>query len=296
MRYNILPETLFSGFFLFSGDKQLANFTIIKKFQKKTKIRCVCGEEFYTKNRLDLKNPCQCEIKDSKSQEFNTSYNIYKNGAKERNIDFKLLPEHFEHLIGSICFYCDAPPRMYSEGVERVGIDRTCNSVGYLPHNVIACCSRCNKGKGEMDLDEYEEYISKVYHNLKKYRAFDNKDPQRNLFIFKRGYMLAGSHVIRLLDMGLITKEEVRYDITKTLTNDHFEAKGFTEMLIEIVAAYAGNKKAKSKVMKTPYDKIEKLYAHFLQNKKLDHNLVCKLILNREIIPFDKITTIKVFK
>lgn len=266
----------------------MANFTVIKKFEKKTKIRCVCGNELYIKNRLELKNTCNCEIKDSRSENFNTSYNIYKNGAKERNLEFKITPEHFEHLINSICFYCDEKPRMYSEGVERMGIDRTCNSEGYLPHNVISCCTRCNIGKRDMDLGEYEEYISKVYHNLKKYREFVDKDPQRNLFLFKRGYMLTGSHVVRLLDMGLISKEEVRYDLSKTLFNNQYESNGFVNMLIDIVSTYAGTKKAKSKVMKTRYDKIERIYADFLENKRIDHQLVCRLILNKELILFDK--------
>lgn len=263
------------------------SYSIIKRFEHKTKIRCVCGKEHYTKNKLELVNPCRCCVKDVRSEIANRSYNIYKASAKERNLSFNISPAHFDHLIKSNCFYCYAEPRMYSENIERVGIDRLNNSIGYEPENVISCCEDCNMKKGTSSILEFIDKIKIINERMTKYQSLVHGSKEKNYFLFKSGKFLAGSHVKRLLIENLITKEEIKYKIEDTLADSKAEFDGFINLLIEGISLYAGKKKARSKVVKTAPEKIKAIYKDFLENDRVDEVLMCKLIMNREWIKFD---------
>jgi hypothetical protein len=43
------------------------------------------------------------------------------------------------------------------------GIDRVDSTKGYFNENVVSCCKVCNRAKSNLSLDEFKEWISKVY-------------------------------------------------------------------------------------------------------------------------------------
>lgn len=265
----------------------MRTFTIIKKFENKTKIRCVCGNQIYVKSTSNIQNPCTCDSKNSRSELANRSLNIYKNRALNDNLSFKLNESHFDHLINSNCFYCYESPRMYSEKIERVGIDRLDNTIGYERNNVISCCDICNNMKKDLTLEQFYDKIKRIHDHILKFESMKTHSTERNHYLFKRGALLGGSHVARLIIEGKITREEVKYDVADTLLENEAELNGFLNLLVEGVSLYEGTKKAKSKVMKASFDKICKLYRNFIENGRVDENLMAKLILNKTFISYN---------
>ena len=65
--------------------------------------------------------------------------------AKRRGIDWKLDEPTFTKLVvGSVCHYCEGRlPETCA------ALDRTDNSKGYIPGNVVPCCWDCNTMKGK---------------------------------------------------------------------------------------------------------------------------------------------------
>lgn len=43
------------------------------------------------------------------------------------------------------------------------GLDRIDNALGHSVENVVTCCWRCNKAKGEMSQREFLNWIATVY-------------------------------------------------------------------------------------------------------------------------------------
>lgn len=50
--------------------------------------------------------------------------------------------------------------------LKRNGIDRLDSSIGYVKTNVVSCCTKCNYAKHEMTIDEFKEWIKKIYINF----------------------------------------------------------------------------------------------------------------------------------
>ena len=48
------------------------------------------------------------------------------------------------------------------------GIDRINNAIGYINNNVVPCCWKCNRFKGNMDREELLKHATKVclYNHL----------------------------------------------------------------------------------------------------------------------------------
>lgn len=97
-------------------------------------------------------------VKDYKS--VTKKYNIYKNRAIKKGIEFSLSEYKFYKLISSECYCCGVFENTY------IGVDRLNNNDGYNDVNTRGCCWDCNRAKSDMSLDQFAEWISKF--NLKK--------------------------------------------------------------------------------------------------------------------------------
>ena len=131
--------------------------------------KCDCGKEKIVpgyKLRSTTKS-CGCLIIErskarSSDPEFYKKYpNIarmylqYKKGAYKRKLSFSITPEEFEKLTLSLCHYCGSI-------IERNGIDRKDNSVGYDLSNCLPCCWQCNRSKLAMPYEEFIAWIDKL--------------------------------------------------------------------------------------------------------------------------------------
>ena len=103
-------------------------------------------------------------------------YREYKKGADKRNLSFDLSFEQFLELSSGTCVYCGQKPHVYPgdlgymqqnvEYWERNGIDRVDSNQGYHWDNCVPCCEKCNYAKHEMSLDDFKNWIVKIYTNL----------------------------------------------------------------------------------------------------------------------------------
>ena len=96
----------------------------------------------------------------------NGKYYQYKNGSKNRNIDFDLTLEEFSLYWQKPCLYCD-------NNITTIGLDRKNNSYGYNVSNIVSCCSICNRVKLDMSQKQWFKYLK----NLTDY--YKNKNIQK---------------------------------------------------------------------------------------------------------------------
>ncbi|NRD78539.1 hypothetical protein HPT25_14330 [Bacillus sp. BRMEA1] len=85
--------------------------------------------------------------------------------------------EEFKYFIQLPCHYCGDPfsamlkdrdsgrkLTVLPEATIWVnGLDRVNNKKGYNIHNIVPCCTHCNKAKGELSYEEFRALISKLF-------------------------------------------------------------------------------------------------------------------------------------
>ena len=88
-------------------------------------------------------------------------YSIYKQNAKQRNIEFDLTFEDFDNITKQPCFYCGGFNGKCDD-ISYGGLDRIDSNNGYILDNVVPCCEICNKMKLDHDLHDFLEHIKKI--------------------------------------------------------------------------------------------------------------------------------------
>ena len=89
----------------------------------------------------------------------NALYKQYNHNAKKRNYVFELTFEKFLELIYSPCVYCG---KVAIKGIERNGIDRVNNDIGYTKINCVSCCKICNRAKFIYAVDDFKKYAHRL--------------------------------------------------------------------------------------------------------------------------------------
>jgi hypothetical protein len=101
----------------------------------------------------------------------------YKEGAKNRELNFDLTFEEFKTLTLKNCSYCDTPPSRRSiinncrSGFSVYyynGIDRIDSSKGYQSDNVVPCCYSCNLMKLNYSREDFLRHIAIIYRRHEK--------------------------------------------------------------------------------------------------------------------------------
>ena len=106
----------------------------------------------------------------------------YVDNAKRRGIEWRLTDEEFLAVASLRCHYCGSPPRRFTRNrwsnrkaigaveSEEVlnGIDRLNPEKGYVLSNCVACCSKCNRAKMDMGVNELLEHVKQIFSNLVK--------------------------------------------------------------------------------------------------------------------------------
>lgn len=101
-------------------------------------------------------------------------YRKYKDAARKRNLNFELDINEFSKLIFNNCHYCGSAPSniQKSKNVKKTplkynGIDRMNNLYGYIKTNVVTCCIVCNRGKSNLEYNEWINYLQNLVNNFK---------------------------------------------------------------------------------------------------------------------------------
>jgi hypothetical protein len=79
----------------------------------------------------------------------------YQRQALERNLAFQITLEQFEKIVQEPCVFC-------GEAGDPRGLDRRNNDLGYLPGNIRACCSVCNRFKSNLTEHEFLAHAKKI--------------------------------------------------------------------------------------------------------------------------------------
>ena len=100
------------------------------------------------------------------------AYRSYVCRAKKKGHSFNLTDRQFIDIVSRDCFYCGTPPdkEHFSSkkgGLRKIsrhsGIDRIDNALGYEQDNCVPCCTRCNRMKGDLTIEEFFIKVSRIY-------------------------------------------------------------------------------------------------------------------------------------
>lgn len=140
------------------------------------KCLCKCGSyTFATSNQLKTgrKLSCGCSKKLPVGDgSLNWVFASYKRGAKYRNLEFSLDKNQFRNITSQPCYYCGASPNnsasYYKANGKYIynGIDRIDNKKGYVLNNVVPCCKTCNRAKSIHSIDDFSNWIIRVYSKM----------------------------------------------------------------------------------------------------------------------------------
>lgn len=108
-------------------------------------------------------------------------YHRYRLGAKRRGLNFDLSEREVFDLIVQDCTYCGLPPSTDMKlsahpDFRYTGIDRVDNNRGYEKDNVVPCCETCNTAKSTMSVDEWLEWVTRVYNKSVRRTDFTTED------------------------------------------------------------------------------------------------------------------------
>lgn len=103
----------------------------------------------------------------------NAIINRMKHDAIRRNLSWELSDTFVQELITQPCYYCGGSPSQIAgnHGGRNGtfiynGIDRIDSSIGYVPDNTVPCCKRCNYAKHEMNVQEFKDWVRRVYEHF----------------------------------------------------------------------------------------------------------------------------------
>lgn len=100
-----------------------------------------------------------------------------------RKYNKELLFEDFYRLSQMNCYYCNAAPNNIQNAASSKkssqflikngyfiynGLDRVDNNLPHILENVVPCCKYCNWAKRERTVEEFLEWIAKVWQNIGK--------------------------------------------------------------------------------------------------------------------------------
>lgn len=81
----------------------------------------------------------------------NKVYHQYHSSANQRGHEFTITADDFRAMSALPCHYCGAlPVNTYSTPAGTFtynGLDRVDNTRGYVPDNLVPCCTKCNLAK-----------------------------------------------------------------------------------------------------------------------------------------------------
>ncbi len=146
------------------------------------KMKCDCGneKEVVSGNLNKGTQSCGCLFREQagsyKKLEYgeaakNTKYADYKRKAKNRNISFELTIDDFSKITQQDCHYCGIEPYRTVKTTNKTGeyiyngIDRINSNEGYTINNVVACCRHCNQAKSNMTMEEFNQWIIRLFNH-----------------------------------------------------------------------------------------------------------------------------------
>jgi hypothetical protein len=141
-------------------------------------VKCDCGDFRWVRSDILKKNKWGCRKcankfsrkKLGESYVIGAAWHSLNGNAKSRNLFVEITKTDFINIAKQNCFYCGEEPKKtshanlpeWSTPAKLNGIDRIDNSLGYTIKNSVACCYICNRGKMDMSLQDFKDWIKKL--------------------------------------------------------------------------------------------------------------------------------------
>jgi hypothetical protein len=111
------------------------------------------------------------------------SYSSYNKRALEKQLEFIITNDEFDMLTANNCYICGKE----SNSINKNGLDRINNEIGYIIDNIAACCSECNYMKKQYNYAELFDKLQLIYNNhLTNRIVIENKmEPLQNNIIVR---------------------------------------------------------------------------------------------------------------
>lgn len=102
-------------------------------------------------------------------------YQVYRQGAKNRNLDFEITKDEFDVITQKSCYYCGDYANDYF-GKPYSGIDRVNSCVGYVIDNVVPCCTMCNRMKLDYTTSDWLAKMRQILYHMDCKGDLDEKN------------------------------------------------------------------------------------------------------------------------
>ena len=152
--------------------------------------RCECGTEIMItgsqlkSGRRTRCSKCAYRERPQSTERYSNEERLFNLNIVQRvkntkgRIENFLTVEDFKSIISQNCYYCGEKPRIINylnnnSIVKRGeilanGIDRLDSSKHYTIENCVSCCTKCNKAKNTLSVEEFRLHISKIYNYFDK--------------------------------------------------------------------------------------------------------------------------------
>jgi 5-methylcytosine-specific restriction endonuclease McrA len=142
------------------------------------KFRCDCGNETMVTAEAVISGntkSCGCLSRESKAATALPGclgamrQVILQNYKRQGKHDWTLTEDEYYKISQMNCHYCGDPPsqikRGKGSGLDFVynGLDRIDSRKPYILNNVVPCCKKCNVAKNNMTINEFKEWVTKIY-------------------------------------------------------------------------------------------------------------------------------------
>jgi hypothetical protein len=130
----------------------------------KTKICKICKiekiETDFKRSRLtsagNIYYRAQCKICDKEHRQTpKGKYDVYRDCAARKNLEFELTLQDFEDNWNKECHYC-------GDTIQTIGFDRIDSSKGYVKNNLVLCCTTCNSMKSNLSTETFILFCKKI--------------------------------------------------------------------------------------------------------------------------------------
>lgn len=144
-------------------DKSKEDFYIRKESGKLRRQCKNCMKKAWKKYRTE--NVEAIRVRDDEYRRtINGRFSSFKTLAKAKDIKQALTKDEFEKIQNDLCNYCGDN---FDRGTG-YGIDRIDSNIGYILNNCVACCSKCNFAKNELNYDDFVKHVFKMAKHLEQ--------------------------------------------------------------------------------------------------------------------------------
>ena len=136
-----------------------------------TKVKWKDKKKEYQKQWMRKKRANDIELKEKERQyardwfenhRERAAFNNCRKNARIRKYKFELTQNDVTEIINQACAYCGDAPNPFN------GVDRKDNNIGYIKDNCVPCCFNCNRAKGELSVEQFNQKIVKWFNKLTK--------------------------------------------------------------------------------------------------------------------------------